>query len=84
MELGLEAALLFPWLPKQSLRASEWPEWPLSSSFGTHCDEADSFLTWQSYRLHPESLLLIGLLYGGLGSAASDPISLVRIELSWV
>lgn len=48
MGLGLEAALLLPWLPKQSLRASEWPEWLLSSSFGTHCDEADSFLTWQS------------------------------------
>lgn len=31
-----------------------------------------------------QSLLLIGLLYGGLASAASDPISLVRIELSWV
>lgn len=60
------------------------PEWTLSSSFGTHCDEADSFLTWQSYSMHPESLLFIGVLYGGLGSAASDPISLVRIELSWV
>lgn len=59
-------------------------EWPLSSSFGTHCDEADSFLTWQSYSMHPESLLFIGVLYGSLGSAASDPISLVRIELSWV